>query len=205
MRFLPYLIASTLFLFTQPALAEMGETVTITPITVVELELQESQIKNQIKKGTFLKYSPDILSMLQLSAGRFDKPGKSIFFSGCMKKAASPSTHSQIIDHLNEVKNYADTSNTEKVFMEKMVDRMINITLDEKDTLCTCNANNLWTILSNDHKTVFNKLVLGSSLTSKDLKSLNKNSSGFIPNSKGGPGVCLLKSLDLYDEMLKVL
>ncbi len=57
MRLVPRLIASTLFLFIQPALAEMGETVTITLIDVIQLDLNESRIKDQIK-GLYQITSP---------------------------------------------------------------------------------------------------------------------------------------------------
>ncbi len=122
-----------------------------------------------------------------------------------MKKVASSSTHSEIIDYFNEAKNHSDFTKTQKKFIERIVDRMVNITLEEKDALCSCNTNNLWTVLSYDHKVVFDKLVLGTPLSSRDIKSLKQNAVGFIPNSNGGPGVCLLKSLNLYDEMLRIL
>ena len=168
--------------------------------------VDEQELARQLREGEFVKYPPKYLAELKEVIGLFDHPGKSIPYLTCFNHIETNLTKGGIVEEFNAYIDHPQITAKQKSFMRKSVNRLLNITPEEKSGICACNTKDTWdNLMTPGHRTAYNKMAQGIPLTEKDNKALQKKTNVVRPATEYDPMACIFKPMNLYGEYRSIL
>ncbi|WP_020591252.1 hypothetical protein [Kiloniella laminariae] len=165
------------------------------------------QKQSELYRTSFTAYPGAVLGPLQELAAHFSAPGEAIPYGDCMIEGQQKKAFLNTPAGQEEFKQMLAVAPPQlHSLVKKMAEKSTSITLGEQVSACRCANEHTWnSVLTADHRAVYNKMVQGISLDQSERKTLTTEASSFTPLSSGyDPMECGLKAIGLYDEYLKI-